>query len=154
MSLKEKILFDLKAAMKEGDAFKRDTLRLLDSAIKNIEIEKKKREEGLNDEEVVEVLSRAMKQRQDSILQFEKGGRPDLAEKEKKEVEIISCYLPKQLSAEEAQKKILEVIEKSGASSVSDFGKVMGQVMAELKGKFDGNLAKEIVKQELEKMQK
>ena len=84
MNLKEKITQDLKDALKSGDSFKRDTLRLLDSAIKNAEIEKKKREEGLSDEEILEVVSRAVKPRNDSIEQFEKGGRPELAEKEKR----------------------------------------------------------------------
>ena len=91
MSLREKIRADLKDSMKSGDSFKRDVLRYLDSAVKNAEIEKNKREEGLNNEEIVEVISRSIKQRKDSISQYEKGGRPDLANKEKKELEILSA---------------------------------------------------------------
>ncbi|HAV10960.1 MAG TPA: aspartyl-tRNA amidotransferase [Candidatus Moranbacteria bacterium] len=151
MTLREKITSDLKGAMKAGDSFKRDTLRLLDSAIKNGEIEKKKREEGLNDEEVLEVIARAVKQRQDSVSQFEKGGRPELAEQEKREIEILSVYLPEQLSKEEVQAVVREVIALSGDVSAADFGKVMGQAMARLKGQADGNVVKDAVKEELEK---
>lgn len=138
--------------MKEGDAAKRDVLRLLDSAIKNSEIEKKKREEGLSEEEVLEVLSRAMKQRQDSVTQFEKGSRPDLAEKEKQEMAIISVYLPEQLSQEEVEKAVREIVAKMGEISAADFGKVMGQAMGQLKGKADGNAVSKAVKAELGKI--
>lgn len=152
MKLREKISSDLKEAMKSGDTQKRDTLRLLDSAIKNSEIEKKKREEGLGDEEVLEVVMRAVKQRQDSVEQFEKGGRPELAEQEKKEIEILSIYLPEQLSKESVQEVVREIIAQAGAVSAADFGKIMGQAMAKLKGQADGNVVKEVVKEELEKM--
>ena len=109
MSLKEKITSDLKEAMKAGDTLRRDTLRLIDSAIKNVEIEKQKRETGLSDEEVLEVLGRAVKQRQDSIRQFEAGGRPDLAENERVELEIIVPYLPAQLSQAEIETVVDEI---------------------------------------------
>jgi uncharacterized protein len=150
MSLKEKIISDLKTAMKAGDTAKRDVLRLLDSAIKNSEIEKKKREEGLSDEEIIEVLSRAVKQRNDSIEQFEKGGRPELAEKEKAEIAIIVEYLPEQLSREDVVASVKNMIAGLGTVSSADFGKVMGQAMAALKGKADGNMVKEVVKEILE----
>lgn len=152
MSLREKIISDLKTAMKEGDTVKRDVLRLLDSAIKNSEIEKKKREQGLSDEEVVEVLSRAVKQRNDSVEQFEKGGRPDLAEKEKTEMEVISKYLPAQLSKDEIASEIRDIVLKMENVSIADFGKVMGQAMAKLKGRADGNAVRDAVKEELEKI--
>ena len=151
MTLKEKITSDLKEAMKAGDTLRRDTLRLIDSAIKNSEIEKKKREEGLSDEEVLEVLGRAVKQRQDSIRQFEAGGRPDLAENEKVELEIIVPYLPAQLSQHEIELVVDEVFATAGQVAAADLGKIMGQVMARLKGKADGNLVREIVKSKLEK---
>lgn len=152
MTLKETITSDLKVAMKAGETQKRDTLRMLDSAIKNSEIEKKKREEGLNDEEVMEVIMRAVKQRQDSIIQFKKGGRPELAEMEQQEIAILSVYLPEQLSKEEVQIAVREVIATSGAVSAADFGKVMGQAMAKLKGQADGNVVKDAVKEELDKI--
>lgn len=150
MTLKEKISSDLKDAMRSGDSVRRDTLRLIDSAIKNLEIEKKKRETGLDDVEVLEVISRAVKQRQDSIRQFEEGGRSDLADKEKVELEIIMPYLPAQLSKEEITKVISEIISQSGAAGVGDLGKVMGQAMSKMKGEADGNLVREIAKQLLE----
>ena len=152
MALKQKILEDLKDAMKSGDSEKRDVLRLIDSAVKNVEIEKGKREEGLGDEEVIEILSRAMKQRQDSISQYEKGGRADLAEKERAEMEIISQYMPEQLGKEELRNIVKSSIEKSKATSKSDFGKVMGMVMAQVKGKTDGNTVKDILNEELGKL--
>ncbi len=151
MSLKEKITSDLKEAMKAGDTLRRDTLRLIDSAIKNVEIEKQKRETGLSDEEVLEVLGRAVKQRQDSIRQFEAGGRPDLAENEKVELEIIVPYLPAQLSPAEIEAEVAQVLATSENPTLADLGKIMGQVMARLKGKADGNLVREIVKSKLEK---
>ncbi len=150
MSLKEKIIADLKEAMKAGDAKKRDTLRLLDSAIKNTEIEKKKRETGLNDEEIIEVIARGIKQRKDSVAQYEAGGRPELAENEKAEIEILSVYMPAQLSEEEIRKIVKEIISASGVNSKSEMGKVMGQAMGKLKGQADGNVVKKIVEEELQ----
>lgn len=149
--LKKQILEDLKSAMKEGNAAKRDALRMLDSMIKNVEIEKKKREEGLSDEEVQEVIAKAIKQRRDAVAQFEAGGRADLAEKEKAEVEILSVYMPSQLGEDDVRKIIKEVIAESGASSMAEIGKVMGPAMKKLKGLADGNLVKKIVEEELGK---
>jgi len=151
MTLKEQIILDLKTAMKAGDAVRRDTLRLIDSAIKNVEIEKNKREVGLTEEEILEVIARAVKQRQDSIRQFEAGGRPDLAEKEKIELEIIVPYLPAQLSQAEIETVVTEILATSENPTLADLGKIMGQAMAQLKGKADGNLVREIVKSQLEK---
>jgi uncharacterized protein YqeY len=144
MTLKEKILADLKDAMRSGDTLRRDTLRLIDSVVKNTEIEKKKRETGLSDDEVLEVFSRAVKQRQDSIRQFEEGGRPDLAEKEKLELAILIPYLPAQLSEDKITAIIQEVITQVGAKNVSDLGKVMGLAMSKMKGEADGNVVREI----------
>ena len=149
MNLKEKIISDLKDAMKAGNTTKRDTLRLLDNAIKNTEIEKKKRETGLSDEEILEVLGRAVKQRQDSIRQFNDGGRLELAEKEQAELNIIMPYLPAQLSEDEIRAIVKTVIADSGAAGMSDIGKVMGQAMGKMKGKADGNIVKKIVGEEL-----
>jgi uncharacterized protein len=148
MSLGEKILNDLKEALKSGDVAKRDTLRFLQSAIKNAEIEKKKKDTGLDDEEIVEVLRRSVKQRNDSIEQYEKGNRPELAEKEKKELEIIAEYLPLQMSEEDVKKTVLEIIAQMNATK-KDFGKVMGIAMGKLKGKADGAVIKKIVDSEL-----
>ncbi len=149
MLLKEKITEDLKKAMKTGDTLKRETLRMLESMIHNAEIEKRKKEEGLADTEVIEVLSRAVKQRRDSVEQYEKGGRADLAEKEKKEIEIISAYLPEQLGEDKIREIVKEVITQTGAAGKADMGQVMGQAMGRLKGQADGNVVKRIVEEEL-----
>lgn len=151
MTLKEKITSDLKEAMKNKEELKRDTLRMLDSSIKNTEIEKKKREEGLSDEEVLEVVNRLAKQRQDSIKQFIEGGRPELAAKEQEEFDVLKIYLPEQLSKEEIVSVVKETISEMSPVGPSDMGKVMGSVMGKVKGKADGNIVRELVKAELEK---
>jgi len=150
MSLKTQILDDLKAAMKAGDAARRDTLRMLDSMVKNVEIEKKKRETGLSDEEVQEVVARAIKQRKDAIEQYKSGGRPELAEKENAEVEILSGYMPAQMSEEEVAEEVKKIIAETGAASKAEIGKVMGAAMGRLKGKADGTLVKKIVEENLQ----
>ena len=149
MNLKEKINSDIKDAMRSGDTVRRDTLRFLDSAIKNTEIEKRKKDTGLNDEEVLEVIARSVKQRNDSIQQYTNGGRLELAEKEKAELEILKSYLPEQLSEDEIRKVVKEIISATGTVSVSDMGKIMGQAMGKLKGKADGNIVRKIVGEEL-----
>lgn len=149
MMFKQKIAEDLKAAMKAGETEKRDVLRMLDAMLKNVEIEKMKREEGLTDEESMEVISRAVKQRKDAITQYEAGGRPELAEKEKKEVEILMAYMPAQMSEEKVREAVAEIIATSGVTSKADIGKVMGQAMGKLKGQADGNLVKKIVEESL-----
>jgi len=150
MTFKQKIIADLKEAMKAGDTVKRDTLRMLDSAIKNVEIEKKKREEGLTDEEILEVVSRSVKQRKDSIEQFVSGGRPELAEKERVEIAILMQYMPEQMSEEKVREVVKEIITQTGATSKADIGKVMGQAMGKLKGQADGNLVKKIAEEMLQ----
>ena len=139
----------MKEAMKAGDATKRDTLRMLDSMIKNTEIEKLKKEEGLNDEEVQAVIARAVKQRRDSVEQYKAGGREDLAEKESKEIEILSGYMPEQLGEDKIREIVKAVIAETGATSKADMGKVMGAAMGKLKGQADGNVVKKIVEEEL-----
>ncbi len=146
---KQKISEDLKTAMKAGETEKRDVLRMLDAMLKNVEIEKMKRETGLTEEESMEVVSRAVKQRKDAITQYEAGGRPELAEKEKKEVEILMAYLPAQMSEEKVREAVAEIIAASGVTSKADIGKVMGQAMGKLKGQADGNLVKKIVEESL-----
>lgn len=147
--LKQKIFDDLKAAMKAGDTAKRDALRMLDSMIKNVEIEKQKRESGLSDEEIQEVISRAVKQRKDATAQYTAGGRADLAEKENKEIEILMAYLPEQMSEDAVREIVKSAISQTGATGMSDIGKVMGPTMTKLKGQADGNLVKKIVEEEL-----
>jgi len=150
MLLKQKIFEDLKAAMKAGETERRDVLRMLDSMIKNTEIDKLKKEEGLGDEEVMDVIARAIKQRKDAASQFETGGRPELAEKEMKEVEILKAYMPEQMSEDKVREIVKEVIAQAGATSKAEIGKVMGPAMGRLKGQADGNLVKKIVEEELQ----
>ena len=145
MLLKETISADLKNAMKAGDVLKRDTLRMLDAMIKNTEIEKLKKEEGLSDAEVQDVIARAVKQRKDAAAQYASGGRPELAEKENQEIAILMEYMPEQMSEDKIKEIIQEVIVTTGASSKADIGKVMGQTMGKLKGQADGNTVKKIV---------
>jgi len=146
MSLLEKLTQDLKEAMKAGNAGKVSVLRMLNSALKNKAIEKGK-DASLTDEEAMQVLMREAKKRKESILAFEQGGRPDLADNEKKELAILEVYLPQQMSREEA----VAVVEKvlAGLADKSNAGLVMKAVMAELKGKADGKMISEIVKEKL-----
>jgi len=126
---------------------KRDTLRMLDSMIKNTEIEKMKKEEGLSDAEVQDVIARAVKQRKDAAAQYVAGGRPELAEKENQEIKILMQYMPEQMSEEKVRKIIQEVITATGAASKAGIGKVMGQAMGKLKGQADGNVVKKIAEE-------
>ncbi|MDP1884792.1 MAG: GatB/YqeY domain-containing protein [Candidatus Moranbacteria bacterium] len=147
--LKQKIFEDLKAAMKAGETEKRDVLRMLDAMVKNTEIDKMKREEGLSDAEVMEVIGKAVKQRKDAVAQYESGGRPELAEKELKEMEILMAYMPAQLDEEAVRAVVQKIIASSGVTSKAEIGKVMGPAMAKLKGQADGNLVKKIVEESL-----
>lgn len=143
MGLLDQIDEMFKKAMTEKDEVSLSVARLLKSALKNAEIEKKGE---LSDEDVLVVLEKQAKQRRDSIEQYEKGGRPELAEQEKKELEIIEKFLPEKMSEDE----IREVVKRKIAElEGQDFGRVMGAVMGELKGKADGGIVQKIVKEEL-----
>jgi uncharacterized protein YqeY len=131
MNLGEQIGKDFIVAYKAKDEVKSSVLRLLKSAIKNEEISKKT---VLSDDEVIKIIQREIKQRNDSIFEYGKGGRSDLADKEKDELTVLKTYLPAQLSDEE-----LENIVKSVISEESDFGKIMGKVMPQVAGKADGS---------------
>lgn len=146
MGLRDDINRDMVAAMKSGDKDRLSTLRMLLSAIKYKEVDAKHQ---LNDEEVVSVLSTLIKQRQDSIDQFRKGGREDLVLKESKEVEVLKGYLPPQLSAEEVRDIIKKAAQETGAAGPRDMGKLMKAVMPLVKGKADGKLVNDIVKEVL-----
>lgn len=145
MNIKEQIKNDLKEAMKAGEVEKRDTLRMLDSMIKNEEIEQGVREEGLGDDDVLVLVKRAVKQRQDSIKQFVDGGREDLADKERVELEILNVYLPEQMSDEDLEEIVKGVITEVGAESKADMGKVMGLVIGKVGSLADGGRVKDMV---------
>jgi uncharacterized protein YqeY len=147
MSLNEQINTDLKAAMKSGDKVRLDTLRLLRAAM--IELAKRGGGGVVTAEDELAVLMAATKKRKEAIEVYEKAGRAELAEQERKELAIITSYLPKQLTAEEAAAIVQRIITETGASSAKDFGKVMPLAMKELKGKFDGKVVQEIVKAKL-----
>ncbi len=149
MKLKENILKDLKKAMKEGDAIKRDTLRMLDSMIKNKEIEKNKREVGLEEEEIQALIARAVKQRKEASAQYRGGGRDELAKKEEKEMEILMAYHPQQLTESEIKETVKKVIAEVGANSLADLGQVIGASMRRLQGKAEGEKVRKIAQTEL-----
>ena len=145
MLLREKIIEDLKVAMKAGDTVSRDTLRTIDSMIKNEEIAQKKRDTGLDDVNTVMLIKRAIKQRKDSAMQFRAGKRDDLAHKEESEIAIIEKYLPEQMSAEEVQMIVKKIVDDLGASSKADMGKVMGLAMQKIGDASDGNTVRQAV---------
>lgn len=148
--LHQQIDAELKSALKSGEKEKAGVLRFLISAIKNYQIEQKlKGEEFLADEDIITVVKRQVKQRKDSIAEYEKGGRSDLAEKEKAELAILENYLPAQAD----ESKIREVVKAKktelGIADKSGFGRLMGAAMAELKGQADGDAVKKVVEEEL-----
>lgn len=150
MALKDDIMADLKQAMKDKEQDKLRVLRSLKSKLLEREISERKGGEGsLNDDQAIEVLMKAAKQRKESIEQFEQGNRTDLAEKEKAELEIIESYLPEMMNEEEIRQVVKKKIDALGAESMADMGKVMGALMGELKGKAEGSLISSIVKEEL-----
>lgn len=143
MNLKEKINEDLKSAMKGGDKIKLETIRSIRALI--LEFEKSGIGKELNEEEAIKMLNTAAKKRKDSIEQFIKAGRNDLVEKEKKELEILMEYLPKQLSVDEIKNEVKKIADNIGASTKEDFAKLMPQAMKELKGKADGKVVRSVV---------
>ena len=144
MTLKEQILKDFMTAFKTKDMVTKNTLSMVKSEIANAEIDLGAREDGISDEEAVKVIKKAVKQRKDAIEQFEKGGNSEMADNEKAELEVLEKYLPEQMSADDVEVKVKEVIEKVGATEAGDLGKVMGAVMAELGAEADGNVVREI----------
>lgn len=141
MSIQERIQDDLKAAMRAGEALRRDTLRMLIAAFKNRRIELGK---DLSDADVLGVLTTAVKTRTDSAEQYAAAGRPELAEKERAEIDVIQAYLPRQLDESEVRAIVQAKITELGATSKQDLGKVMKAVMADHKGAVDGKLVQRL----------
>jgi len=152
MSLVDKIKEEFQKAMVAKDELKLSTLRMLRAGIQNLEIDLRAKKKELNDESVLEVVSREVKRRKESIEAFIKGLRQDLVDKERKELEILLSYLPAQLSDEQLREIVQKKIKEIGAVGPSDFGKVMGPVAKETKGKADSNHLSQIVKEELAKI--
>ena len=143
MSLKEQINTEIKEAMKAKENAKRDALRLLSSAFKQIEVDERRE---LSDEDVIKIIQKQIKQRNDSITQYQTAGRDDLIEKELSEIAFYEPYLPKQLGDEELSSAIKAIISQVGAESMKDIGKVMGMASKELAGKVDGKRINECAK--------
>ncbi|NMA01851.1 MAG: GatB/YqeY domain-containing protein [Clostridia bacterium] len=145
MSLQERLLSDMKEAMKAKEAGKLrlTVIRMVRASIKNAEINNKR---DLNDEEVLEILAREVKQRRDALPEYEKANRQDMVDNLKEEIKILQEYLPEQLTEAEITQLVQEAIEQVGANSPKDMGKVMGNLMPKVKGKADGKLVNKIVK--------
>jgi len=148
MSLQQRLDNDLRGAIKSSDKLKTSALRMLKAAVKYKQTEKNRE---LSEEEIISVVSTLSKQRRESIALFLKGGREDLADKEKQELSILQSYLPDQLTPEELDRFIIEAIAESSAEGVKDIGKVMRLVMSRVKGTADGKTVNLRVKELLEK---
>ena len=146
MSLQKVLFEDMKAAMKSGEKVKLSTIRLLRAQLKDAEIAKG---EALSPDEELEVLTSAAKRHKDSIRAYQEANRTDLRDKEQQELEIITEYLPEQLSEDEINNVITRIINEVDAVSMKDLGKVMSAAMAELKGKADGRIVQELVRNQL-----
>lgn len=146
MTLSEQLNEDMKQAMRNQDKFKLSVIRMVRSSIKNQEIDLKR---ILDDHEVLDILTREIKQRKDALTDFEKAGRDDLVENLHKEVAIIAAYMPQQLTEEEVKAIILETIQEVGASTKADMGKVMSALMPKVKGRSEGKLVNHLVQQQL-----
>jgi uncharacterized protein YqeY len=145
--LREKISDGTKAAMKSGDKLRLSTLRLVSAAIKNAEIEARTSGKALTDDDLLGLLQKMIKQRQESVELYDKGGRKELADQERGEIAIIQEFLPQQMGDAEAKAAIAEVIKKEGATGVKDMGKVMAALKAAYAGKMDFGKASALVKQ-------
>lgn len=144
MSLKEKLQEDWKTALKSKDSFKASVLSMARAAI----LQREKTDGSkLSDEEVIDVLSKEVKQRKESIADFEKGNRQDLVEQTQNEVAILLDYLPQQLTEQEIEEIVKSAVNEVGASSMKDMGKVMSAIMPHVKGRSDGKTVSRIVKQ-------
>lgn len=149
MPIKEQIKIDLKEAMKNKNEVEVSVLRMVVSALSNEEISKGKKDVGLSDEDIIDVLNREVKKRKDSASQFESAGRSELAQKEKQEIEVIMKYLPQQMTKEEIEKAVSDAIAEAGAKSEKDFGAVMKIITPKTKGRADGKEVAEMVKKSL-----
>lgn len=151
--LQQQISQDFLDAYKNKQELEISTLRMIKSALINKLIEKKMaKDEMLSDEDAISVIKSEVKKRKDSVESYEAGGRTDLAEKEKEEIVILEKYLPQQLSDDQVRSLIVEVMQEVGASSPSEFGKVMGLVMSKSQGAADGQVVSRILKEELNKL--
>ncbi|GAB7386318.1 GatB/YqeY domain-containing protein [Bacillaceae bacterium] len=146
MSFIDRLNEDMKQAMKNKDKLKLSVIRMVKASLQNEAIE---RQRELSDDEVLAVLNREVKKRKDSLQEFAKAGRDDLAANVAAEIEVLQQYLPEQLSEEEIRRLVKETIEQVGAASKADIGKVMGAIMPKVRGRADGSLVNKIVQEQL-----
>lgn len=148
MGLRELIPEDLKNALRNKNTFELSVLRMLQAALINKEIDKRK--EALTNEDVISVIGTEIKKRRDAAREFEKVNRPDAADQEKAEIEILMKYMPQQMSEDEIRDAVKKAVEDTQAESMQDIGKVMKVLMPQVKGKADGSIVNKIVKEALE----
>ena len=149
MGLKDELMQALKKAMQDKDVLKKETITMLRAAILQVE---KDGQKELSENEMQAIVAKEVKKRKESIADFEKGGRQDIVEQLNKEIEILSVYLPEQLSEEEIKNMVIEAITAVSAQGMRDMGKVMGALREKTQGKADGKLVSDIVKEQLSKM--
>lgn len=147
MGLKEQVLVDLKTAMKDKDEARLAAIRFLQAAIKNKEIEL--RPNAISEADIQACIRKMVNQLKDAITQFEQAGRTDLAEKEKSQLKVVEAYLPKQMSREDLEKLISDIIKEVNATSIKEMGSVIKTVMAKTAGTADGKMISELVKSKL-----
>uniref|UniRef100_UPI004048D663 GatB/YqeY domain-containing protein n=1 Tax=Aliarcobacter sp. TaxID=2321116 RepID=UPI004048D663 len=143
MGLKEQLKEDLKTAMRDKEIVKRDSIRAINTMIKQIEVDERRE---LNDEEVIKLIQRGIKQREEAIAQYTAASRDDLVQKEQEQVDVFMLYLPTQVSDEELEEGMKEIISQSGATTMKDMGKVMGAATKKFAGVADGKRINEMVK--------
>lgn len=143
MSLKERLMLDLKESMKSKDKIRKNVVTMIRASIKQSEVDNRVE---LGDKEIIDVISKQLKQSKDAMIEFEKGNREDLVELTKLEIDILMEYLPEQLTEEELKVMVQEAIENVDAKSMKDMGKIMGYLMPKIKGKADGSMVNAIVK--------
>ena len=143
MSLKEKLMEDLKVSMRNKDTVKKNTITMVRAAIKQIEVDERVQ---IDDERILEIISKQLKERNNAIEDFKKGERQDLVDVTKKEIEILLDYLPEQFTEEELEKIVAETIDEVNAKSMKDIGLLMKSVMPKVKGRADGNAVNKIVR--------
>lgn len=146
MSLKKRLMDELKTSMKNKEKLRKDVITLVRAAIKQKEVDERRE---LSDEEILDIISKQVKQKRDSLESFEKGNREDLISITKKEIDILLEYLPQQLSEEEIDEIVRQSIDEVGANTLKDIGKVMSAIMPKVKGKADGSIVNKLVRQHL-----
>lgn len=147
MTLKQKLQEDLKTSMKNKDTLRKSVITLIRSSIKQVEVDKRIE---LNDDDVIDIISKQLKQRNDSLEQFLDAGREDLVEETRSEIEVLKEYLPQQLSEEELNEIVKQTISEVGATSMKDMGKIMSVIKPKIKGRADGKLINKLVKENLQ----